>query len=295
LNVQRGEGRWESAAARHGGGTDERLVHDEGAAFARLIVVPASTNGLTIPQALAHRKAAHRKAAHRKAAHRKAAMSTPMSFLSQRLLTILIVGTITIVVVSASASWLNERARRVRLDEAPLQRIPKNAPFITSPDIIVNRMIEMAKITDRDLVYDLGCGDGRIVISAAVQRGCQGVGFDIDPQRVAEARANARLHEVEDLVMIEERDIFTLDFREADVIMMYLLPWMLEKLIPQLENCPPGTRIVSHDFRIEGIQEDQEAVIKLERETKYVYLYVTPLKKSSVQRKWKNWKDPAGK
>src|SRR5262245_55694981 len=68
-------------------------------------------------------------------------------------------------------------------DSRPLQRIPKNAPFITSPDYVVNKMIEMANISDRDLVYDLGCGDGRIVITAAVQRGCRGIGFDIDPQR----------------------------------------------------------------------------------------------------------------
>jgi SAM-dependent methyltransferase len=177
------------------------------------------------------------------------------------------------------------------IEEAPLQRIPRNAPYITSPEHVIDEMIKLADISSRDLVYDLGCGDGRIVVRAAVQRGCRGIGYDIDPQRVAEAIANVQQHKVEHLVEIQQRDVFTLDLSEADVVLMYLLPWMLEKLVPQLEACRPGTRIVSHDFQIAGIQEEQTVHLDLAGERKHLHLYVTPLKRSAIQPKWKNWKD----
>jgi SAM-dependent methyltransferase len=200
---------------------------------------------------------------------------------------------ITLAIVTAAAAfgirYFSSHAFFV--DPAPVQRTPRNAPFITSPDAVVNKMVEMARISDGDLVYDLGCGDGRIVITAAVQRGCRGVGFDLDPKRVAESIENARLHGVDHLVTIKEQDLFEVDLREAQVIMMYLLPWMIEKLTPKLEQCAPGTRIVSHDFRIEGIENQEVTVVPLEDKPHYVYAYVTPLTRSSKQPKYRNWKD----
>ncbi|MEO8499153.1 MAG: methyltransferase domain-containing protein [Planctomycetota bacterium] len=129
-------------------------------------------------------------------------------------------------------------------------RIGLNAPFITTADAIVDKMVEVAEITEDDVVYDLGCGDGRLVIAAAVKHGCRGVGIDIDPVRVAEAKANAKLHGVEHLVEIREQDVFTVDLSEADVVLMYLLPWMTKRLVPQFQEMPPGSRIISHDFGI---------------------------------------------
>jgi ribosomal protein L11 methylase PrmA len=114
-------------------------------------------------------------------------------------------------------------------------------------------MLEAAKLTKDDVVYDLGCGDGRIVVTAAERYGANAIGYDIDPMRVAEARANVRDHHVEHLVQIEQRDIFTLDLSAATVVTLYLLPELNVKLLPQLERMRPGSRIVSHDFDIAGV------------------------------------------
>lgn len=177
-------------------------------------------------------------------------------------------------------SRLNQFSDLENFDPSPIPRPTKNAPFIVTPDKIVDKMIEMAQISNHDMVYDLGCGDGRLVITAAVKNGCRGVGFDIEPQRVAEATENARLHAVDKLVLIKQQDVFTIDLREADAILMYLLPQMLRDLVPQFDQCRPGTRLVSHDFPIEGVQvERTEEVVVSINDRHFVHLYVTPLKK----------------
>ena len=172
---------------------------------------------------------------------------------------------------------------------APLPRERVDAPFITTPDPIVDIMVELADLNEGDVVYDLGCGDGRIVIHAVLNSGCKGVGFDIDPQRVAEAKENARLHGVEDRVQILEQDVFTVDLSNADVAMMYLLPRMIDELLPQFEQMKPGSRIVSHDYWIHGVEPDK--VIELPDGGEHtfipVYLYVTPLKKNPAMERGK--------
>jgi SAM-dependent methyltransferase len=131
------------------------------------------------------------------------------------------------------------------------------------------------------MVYDLGCGDGRLVIEAAKRARCRGVGFDKDPQRVAEARANIQQKQVEDLVRIEECDIFSVDLSKANVVVMYLLPWMVKALVPQFDAMTPGSRIVSHDFRIEGIEPDKIVEVEAGKfDTRQLILYVTPLRRS---------------
>ncbi len=161
-------------------------------------------------------------------------------------------------------------------------RIGLNAPFITTDDAIVDKMVELAELTADDVVYDLGCGDGRLVITAALRSGCRGVGIDIDPERVAEARANVELHGVADLVEIREQDVFAVDLREADVILMYLLPWMTKKLIPQFQQMPAGSRIVSHDFGIGDIKyivPERTVPVRIEEvnETHLVHRWFIPL------------------
>jgi SAM-dependent methyltransferase len=172
---------------------------------------------------------------------------------------------------------------------APLPRKGLNAPFITSPDSVVDRMVELADLNAGDLVYDLGCGDGRIVIGAVLRSGCQGVGFDLDPQRVAEAKENAKLHGVEDRVEIVEQDIFNVDLSQADVAMMYLLPWMMNALLPQFDEMKPGARIVSHEFWIDGVQPDEIADLPSSEGPGWttIYVYVTPLKKDPAMEKGK--------
>jgi SAM-dependent methyltransferase len=120
--------------------------------------------------------------------------------------------------------------------------------YVPTPQPVVEAMLEMAKVTANDVVYDLGCGDGRIPIAAAQKYGARGVGIDIDPQRIAEANENAKTAGVTDKVRFLNQDLFTSDFKEATVVTLYLLPSLNEKLIPQLKALRPGTRIVSHAF-----------------------------------------------
>jgi predicted O-methyltransferase YrrM len=156
--------------------------------------------------------------------------------------------------------------------------------FVPTANNVVDEMLSMANVTEDDLVYDLGCGDGRIVITAAKRYGCKAVGYDIDPQRVKEARENARINNVEHLVTIEHEDIFTLDLSDADVITLYLLPELNDKLMPQLEKLKPGSRVVSHDFDISGVVPDEiEKLYSREDEREhYVFLWTIPFQKEST-------------
>lgn len=172
---------------------------------------------------------------------------------------------------------------QVTAQQADKQPEPDRTPdcvYVGTPYDVIDRMLQMASIQKSDLVYDLGCGDGRIVVAAAKRYGCRGVGYDISPQRVQESLENVHKNQVGHLVKIEKQDIFTLDLSPVNVIMLYLLPSMNEKLIPQLENLRPGSRVVSHDYRIEGIAADKSVTMSsLEDGVKhYVYLYTAPLK-----------------
>jgi tRNA A58 N-methylase Trm61 len=153
--------------------------------------------------------------------------------------------------------------------------------YVFTPHDIVDKMLKMAEVTERDLVYDLGCGDGRIPVTAAKKYGCKAVGYDLDPERVKESLENAKKNGVEHLVTIEQKDIFTLDLSQASVITLYLLPDMNRKLIPQLEKLKPGSRIVAHNFIIPGIKPDKVArFISSDDNLEHkVFLWTTPLKK----------------
>jgi ribosomal protein L11 methylase PrmA len=113
-------------------------------------------------------------------------------------------------------------------------------------------MLALAQIKPGEVVYDLGCGDGRFVIAAARQYGVHAVGFDIDPQRVREARKNVHRQNLDHLVTIERADMFTLDLSGADVVTLYLLPELNVRLMPQLARLKPGSRVVSREFDMQG-------------------------------------------
>ena len=121
--------------------------------------------------------------------------------------------------------------------------------FVPTPQEVVDAMLEVAKVTKNDVVYDLGSGDGRIPVTAAKKYGAKAVGIDIDPQRIKEANANAQSAGVTDKVKFLNQDLFTTDIAEASVVTLYLLPSLNVKLMPKLmKELKPGTRIVSHAF-----------------------------------------------
>jgi SAM-dependent methyltransferase len=123
------------------------------------------------------------------------------------------------------------------------------APYVPSPPEVVDRMLSLAGVTKSDVVYDLGCGDGRIPIAAAKTYGARGVGLDIDPRRIEESRANAKAAGVEHLVEFRVEDVLTADISPATVVTLYLLSSSNAKLRPILtRQLRPGSRIVSHAF-----------------------------------------------
>jgi SAM-dependent methyltransferase len=128
--------------------------------------------------------------------------------------------------------------------------------YVPTPQKVVDKMLDVAKVKSTDVVYDLGCGDGRIVVSAAKKLGAHGIGFDLNTDRVNEARANVEHANVGSLVSIKRANVFDVDLTPASVVMLYLLPEINVKLIPQLEKLKPGSRIVSHDFDMEGVTPD---------------------------------------
>ena len=152
--------------------------------------------------------------------------------------------------------------------------VRKDVPYVTTREDVVDEMLRMAAVTEKDLVYDLGCGDGRIVITAARKYGARGVGVDIDPVRIAESRANAEQSGVAYRVRFIEGDLFDVDLSQATVVTLYLLPSVNLRLRPRLEALRPGTRIVSHNYDL----GDWEPVQKKEIGTETVYLWIIPEK-----------------
>lgn len=135
---------------------------------------------------------------------------------------------------------------------------PSLAPYVPTPQEVVDRMLQLAGVTKSDVIYDLGCGDGRIPITAAQQFGARGVGVDIDPQRIAEANANAKRAGVTHLVSFKLQDAMTTDLSQATVVTLYLLSASNLKLRPILtRQLKPGARIVSHAFSMGDWQPDK--------------------------------------
>ena len=155
---------------------------------------------------------------------------------------------------------------------APARRSP-DVIFVPTPNEVVDRMLEMAKVSAKDIVYDLGCGDGRIVITAAQKYGARSVGIDIDPTRIKEANANAKAAKVTDKVRFIEADLFEADIGEATVVTLYLLTRLNEKLKPKLlKELKPGTRVVSHAFDMGDWVPEQKAHVAAST----VYLWRIP-------------------
>ncbi len=157
-------------------------------------------------------------------------------------------------------------------------------PYVSTPPDVVRRMLALGRVGRGDTVYDLGCGDGRIVIEAARRHGARGVGIDLDPVRIEEARANARRAGVERLVRFEQADLFKTDFSPATVVMLYLLFEVNLKLMPQLwRQLRPGSRVVSHDFHMGG-QWPPEQIVRLRGKTLYAWTITPDLKAYAAEQ-----------
>lgn len=193
----------------------------------------------------------------------------------------------------ASASAAPATAPAPSAEPAPVaagatERVP-DIEYVPTPENVVDKMLSVAALKKEDVLYDLGCGDGRIIVTAAKRLGLKAKGFDVDPVRVAESRANVKKAGVEHLVTIEQKDIFEVDLSPASVVTLYLLPELNVRLVPQLEKLRPGSRIISHDFDMAGVTYENvwTVMAKDHRETTkdrehYVYLWKTPLKKAKV-------------
>ena len=164
-------------------------------------------------------------------------------------------------------------------DSAKSRRIP-DVMFIPTPPDVVQEILKLAKVRKGDVVYDLGCGDGRIVVAAAKRYGCRAVGIDIDPLRVEEARQRVRDNHVEHLVEIRQGNLFDVQLKDATVITLYLSTKYNTRLLPQLNQTKPGTRVVSHLFGIKGVKADKsvEVTSKADRHKHKLLLWKTPLK-----------------
>jgi SAM-dependent methyltransferase len=159
--------------------------------------------------------------------------------------------------------------------QAPSRR--PDVVYVPTPHHVVDAMLRLAEVTKDDVVYDLGCGDGRVVIAAARQYGARGVGVDIDPQRIQESRANARSAGVAERVRFLQQDLFTTDIREATVVTLYLLPRLNIQLRPKLlSELRPGTRVVSHAFAMEDWRPDQQIRVPGSASDHLVYFWVVP-------------------
>jgi len=164
---------------------------------------------------------------------------------------------------------------------------PLDVPFVPTNERVVREMLRLGEVGPDDLVYDLGSGDGRIVIAAAKDFGARGVGVDLNPDRVAEARDNAKRAGVEDKVEFKQGDLFETDFSAASVVTMYLLPSVNMKLRSRLlSELKPGTKVVSHAFDMEDWQPDQVSVV----EGTTVYQWTVP---APVAGEWR-WQTDQG-
>jgi hypothetical protein len=173
---------------------------------------------------------------------------------------------------------------------APAWAAEPRVPYVPTPQEVVERMLEIAKVGSHDYLIDLGSGDGRIVVTAAKKYGARGFGVDLNPERIRESNENARRAGVADKVGFYQRDLFETSLSEATVITMYLLPRVNIELRPKLLELKPGTRLVSHDFDMGDWKPDH--YVKVEAQDKYggaggtseIYYWIVPAPVAGVWR-----------
>jgi cyclopropane fatty-acyl-phospholipid synthase-like methyltransferase len=146
-----------------------------------------------------------------------------------------------------------------------------DAPYVPTPPRVVEAMLKMARVTAEDVVYDLGCGDGRIPIAAALEYGARGAGVDLDPKRIEDATENAKAAGVAGKVRFVAQNVFDTDFRDATVVFLYMSLDVNRRLMPKLKALKPGSRVVSHVFDMGATWPPDE---RGETDGKSYYLWV---------------------
>jgi SAM-dependent methyltransferase len=160
---------------------------------------------------------------------------------------------------------------------SPVAPVKRDVVYVPTPQEVVDKMLELAAVTKDDLVYDLGSGDGRIVITAAKEYGARGIGIEIDPELIQTAQENAQAAGVSDQVEFRQQDLFQTDFSDATVVTLYLLSSLNEKLRPKLlQELKPGTRIVSHSFAMGDWKPEQVVTVKTPSGERTVYFWQVP-------------------
>jgi len=154
-----------------------------------------------------------------------------------------------------------------------------DAPFVPSPQVVVDEMLRVAGVGPQDFVVDLGSGDGRILITAATKFGARGMGVELDPNLIIQSEEAARQAGVSDRVKFVEQDLFKTDISAASVVTMYLLPGLNLRLRPRLLELAPGTRVVAHDFSLGEWRPDRQTTIR-----KNVFLWIVPAKVAGAWR-----------
>ena len=204
----------------------------------------------------------------------------------RRLSSVLASMALVLTVLSNAWGWYDRESSQEdkKKDVKSADNPEPDVPYWPTPMKVVDKMLEFADVKKGDVVYDLGCGDGRILVTAAKRFGVKGFGFDIDPKQVQDSLDNVKKNKLEDLVTIKKADIFTLDLRDASVVTLYLMPELNVRLMPQLEKLKPGSRIVSHDWDMKGAKPNKMVTLRaknemgLERVHK-VYLWIVPWEK----------------
>lgn len=157
------------------------------------------------------------------------------------------------------------------------QQVHRDVPYVPSPYEVVEEMLRLAQLKPNDILYDLGCGDGRIVVEAAKRGIKKAVGIDIDPERIAESWENARQAGVTNLVEFRQGDLFTADIHDASVVTLYLLTYVNLKLRPKLlSELKPGTRLVSHNYAMDTWRPDQTTTVVVDDSVHTVYFWIIP-------------------
>ena len=183
---------------------------------------------------------------------------------------------LALVALMVAASVPTRVYAQAATQEAPTRR--PDVIYVPTPVEVVEAMLQVANVTKNDVVYDLGCGDGRIPVTAAQKYGARGVGLDIDPQRIKEATENLKTAGVGDRVKFLNQDLFTTDISEATVVTLYLLPSLNVKLIPKLnKELKPGTRIVSHAFDMSADGTERKPRETLNVNGRTVYFWTIPI------------------